>query len=510
MLSFDSSILICRDDRSPDDRSRDLRGYLVDHTNRASSQSSIRTGPLIPSTVMSWTASQWRSWELTVFGRSLLLIFGELMANAVCWILAGILFGRKQETREILSLCLLAWTLGLRHGLDADHISAIDNATRGLINLGQLPVTCGLFFSLGHSTIVIVVNIAIAISTDVYNKIEGVGQVGGIIGASVSATFLFVIGLANSIILFKIIRERRRRARQQLGEGEVHQQQFNDNFFMMRILGPVTRFVDRPWKMYPVGVLFGFGFDTASSIALLAVTAIAKRDSNGRSRISHGNIIILPLLFTAGMTLVDSIDSILMLYSYAGVTEKGLSPLRRLRPGEPERDSKPPTPQAGSTESVASRHSPSPIQRVVVTTEEDNASPTKAKQDVKNPELRDVDEEEGIEDDARKASRLKQNTMSKLSIILTLLSILVAFSISLITIMGLISENCRKCREAAEAEDGGGLAGRWWRGWAKANDQSGWIGAAIVGTFLLVVVGYYGGLWIRGKLRPRRETNVDA
>ncbi|KAG8924449.1 hypothetical protein FRC01_011494 [Tulasnella sp. 417] len=257
---------------------------------------------------------------------------------------------------------------------------------------------------------------------------EGVGQVGGIIGASVSATFLFIIGLANSIILYKIIRERRRRAQQQLGEGEDYQQQINDKFFMMRILGPVTRFVDRPWKMYPVGVLFGFGFDTASSIALLAVTAIAKRDSDGHSRISHGDIIILPLLFTAGMTLVDSIDSILMLYSYAGVTEKGFSPFRRLRAGG--RDNKPPTPQAGSTDSITSRHSPSSIQRVVEVIEEEGTTPTNAKQDVKDPSLRDVDDQEDIEDDVRKASRLKQNTMSKLSIILTLLSILVAFRLA--------------------------------------------------------------------------------
>ncbi|KAG9046323.1 hypothetical protein FS837_004637 [Tulasnella sp. UAMH 9824] len=396
-----------------------------------------------------------------------------------------------------------------------DDFIAIDNATRGLINLGQLPVTCGLFFSLGHSTIVIVVNIAIAISTDVYNKIEGIGEVGGIIGASVSATFLFIIGLANSIILFRIIRERRRRARQQLSEDDDDQRHINDKFFMMRLLGPVTRFVDRPWKMYPVGVLFGFGsslrrFDTASSIALLAVTAIAKRDSDGRPRIANGDIIILPLLFTAGMTFVDSADSILMLYSYAGVTESGFSLFRHVHSIERERDSKPSTPQAGSTESLAPGQSPSPIQQTAVVAEGDDAGSTKAKQDVKDSDLRDVDEEDDRKEAARKAARLKNNTMSKLSIILTLLSILVAFSISLITIMGLIGENCRKCREAAEAEDGGGLAGSWWRGWAKANDQSGWIGATIVGSFLLVVLGYYGGLWIRRKLRPSAGTDADA
>ncbi|KAG8988877.1 hypothetical protein FRB90_002508 [Tulasnella sp. 427] len=321
-----------------------------------------------------------------------------------------------------------------------------------------------------QNTIVIVVNVAIAISTDVYNKIDGVGQVGGIIGASVSASFLFIIGLANSIILYQIIRERRRRAQNQAGEGDDYHRQLNEKFFMMRILGPVTRFVDRPWKMYPVGILFGFGFDTASSIALLAVTAIAKRDSNGHSRISHGDVIILPLLFTAGMTLVDSLDSILMLYSYAGVTERGLSPFRRVHPSEHrDRGSKPPSPRTGSAESIPSRHSPSSIQQAVITQEGDDDASVKAKQDIKDADLEDAEEDER-EEDIRKAARLKENTMSKLSIILTLLSILVAFSISLITIMGLIGDNCRKCREAAEADDGGGLAGRWWRGWAKASE----------------------------------------
>ncbi|KAH9997971.1 high-affinity nickel-transport protein-domain-containing protein, partial [Russula vinacea] len=147
--------------------------------------------------------------RLTLFGRSVVLIGCELLVNAACWTVAGILFGGRKDTQQVLGLALLAWTIGLRHALDADHISAIDNATRGLISLGQLPVTCGLFFSLGHSTIVIAVNVAIAISTDVADKIDGVGQVGGVVGSSVSACFLFIVGLANSIILHRVLRKRR-------------------------------------------------------------------------------------------------------------------------------------------------------------------------------------------------------------------------------------------------------------------------------------------------------------
>jgi len=103
------------------------------------------------------------------------------------------------------------------------------------------------------------------------------------------------------------------------------------------------------------------------------------------------------------------------------------------------------------------------------------------------------------------ASRVKQNAMSGLSIILTVISIMVAFSISLITIMGLIGENCAQCREAADAEDGGGLAGRWWRGWAKANDNSGYIGAAIVGGFVVAVIGWYTIKWLSSKRRVQAE-----
>ncbi|KAJ7600685.1 NicO-domain-containing protein [Mycena floridula] len=380
--------------------------------------------------------------KLTLLGRSLLLVGGEISANILCWVLAAILFGHNHETRSILGLALLSWTLGLRHALDADHISAIDNATRALIAEGQMAVTCGLFFSLGHSTIVIVVNVAIAISTEVYNKIGGVGSAGAIVGPAVSGTFLFVVGLANSVILWRIIKQRR--------QPDAEPRPHHNHMLMMRILGPLLTFVNKPWKMYPVGVLFGFGFDTAASIALLSISALAKRRSDG-SPIPSRDIVVLPLLFTAGMTLIDSMDSILMLYSYLGFPARDLALF--------EKDSS------------------------------------------RNPEM--VEQRTAQET----LIRGKANLMSGLSIVLTLLSILVAFSyvsvtimtestdfssISLITIMGLIGENCKSCRKAADAEDGGGLSGSWWRAWSKANDNSGYIGAAIVGCFAIVVTTWYG------------------
>ncbi|KDQ25603.1 hypothetical protein PLEOSDRAFT_1011620, partial [Pleurotus ostreatus PC15] len=397
-----------------------------------------------------------------------------LSVNALLWAVAGILFGKDKNTQPILSLALLAW-------VTCSH-SAIDNATRGLISMGQLPVTCGLFFSLGHSTIVIVVIVAIAISTDIYNKLDGVGTVGGIVaGAAVSGTFLFIVGLANSIILWRVVQYRRLEhqmaqgllspddAREALDDNPKHSQTF-----VLRLLGPVI-FVDRPWKMYPVGLLFGLGFDTASSIALLAVSAIAKNGADGKP-IPHAYIVILPLLFTAGMTLIDSADSILMLYSYSGFPERSwhlfektsLLPTSRLGPEEAvDRPS-------GDAADVEASAVPQ-LQRInnELSGEYDTMNKNSVKGAVTSADGSQApavspSSQKVLSEDTR-VIIVKRNMMSGLSIVLTLMSILVAFSISLITIMGLIGENCASCREAAEAEDGGGLAGRWWRGWANVS-----------------------------------------
>ncbi|KAF8755321.1 High-affinity nickel-transport protein [Rhizoctonia solani] len=377
-----------------------------------------------------------------------------------------------------------------------------DNATRGLIQLGQLSVTAGLYFSLGHSTIVVVVIVAIAISTDVYDRIGGVSDVGGIIGAAVSASFLFIVALVNSIILARILKQRKRR----LNGEDVGPE--NSHSLALRILGPVTKFVNRSWKMYPVGVLFGLGFDTASSIALLAVTALAQRGADG-AEMPRSHIVILPLLFTAGMTLVDSADSVLMLYSYADFPEKGFALFENQETSVSEHSS-------------ISSHSSTEAQPGPSTGVGTSTLPPSPKQSItSHPVLPDLERnssadrrlQEGLGDDEYKITLTEQktldqaakNTMSGLSIILTLLSILVAFSISLITIMGLIGENCDSCREAAEDPNGGGLAGSWWRGWARANDMSGFIGAAVVGCFVVIVAGWYGGRWFL-----RRQANRPA
>ncbi|WVQ70236.1 uncharacterized protein L199_008462 [Kwoniella botswanensis] len=470
--------------------------------------------------------------KLTLLGRSILLVSGELLANAICWIAAGICF---RDADGLLGLALLAWTIGLRHGLDADHISAIDNATRQLVSLGQLPITCGLFFSLGHSTIVIVVNIAIAISVDIYDKLDKVGSVGGIIGASVSSSFLFLIACINIYFLIGAIRQRRKiKRRQEAGlpieDEDADPTKVYGGGCMVRIIRPVLRAVDRSWKMYPVGVLFGFGFDTASSIALLAISAVAQRGPNGKE-INHGKIVILP--FTAGMSLVDSLDSILMLYAYATPstdTPEGKLALLQAYEGDSKtslslvEENVVPVLSSEVDSNTRREQGSEMIGRSEIEVleredqqEEQNQPKLAPYQDTSNPfNAPEMGENsEMINGNERETSnrkdrllRVKTQTMSNLSIILTLLSILVALSISLITMMGLIGENCQKCTDAAEDPDGGGLAGSWWRAWFRANDQSGYIGAAIVGCFAAILLGYYGVRFGMKKHKARKGSVV--
>ncbi|KAH0586225.1 hypothetical protein H2248_007479 [Termitomyces sp. 'cryptogamus'] len=320
-----------------------------------------------------------------------------------------------------------------------------------------------------------------------------VGEVGGIVGAAVSGSFLFIVGLANTIILWRILKQRRRETlrNKRIARGEIlpdlEYKPHHNHMLMMRILGPLMTFVNRPWKMYPVGLLFGFGFDTASSIALLAISAVAKRGSDGRV-IPSSNIIILPLLFTAGMTLVDSADSILMLYSYIGFPKRGWVFIEKKSTIQEDEDISPKIQdKAADSEALAE------VPRIHSAKVEETEVP------MSMTSIAPVCTYSVPRSGDGKISRdreVKMNVMSGLSIILTIMSILVAFSISLITIMGLIGEQCNRCSRAAEAEDGGGLEGSWWRAWARANDNSGYIGVGIVGSFLVIVAGWYGMQWV--------------
>ena len=219
-----------------------------------------------------------------------------------------------------IGVSVLAYTLGLRHAFDADHISAIDNTTRKNMNERRgtdqpRPLGFGYFFSLGHSTIVVVIGVGIIIAektvfTAVSHNNSGLEQFGGVFGTIVSATFLFLIGALNLIVLAGIVKVFRSMHRGEYDEAALERQLDNRGFFY-RFFGRWMKAIDKEWKMYPVGVLFGMGFDTASEVALLATTALyASR------HVPWYAIICLPILFMAGMTLMDTTDGLFMNLAY--------------------------------------------------------------------------------------------------------------------------------------------------------------------------------------------------
>ena len=214
-----------------------------------------------------------------------------------------------------IGVSVLAYTLGLRHAFDADHISAIDNTTRKLMNEGKKPVSVGYFFSLGHSTIVIAIGAGIVIAEKavygaVSNNSSGLEQFGGIFGTIVSASFLYLIAFLNVVILAGIFAVFRRMRRGEFDEAEL-ERQLENRGLMFRIFGRWMRSITKEWQMYPVGVVFGLGFDTATEVALLATTALLATRS-----LPWYSIMCLPILFMAGMTLMDTLDGVFMNVAY--------------------------------------------------------------------------------------------------------------------------------------------------------------------------------------------------
>lgn len=208
-------------------------------------------------------------------------------------------------------LGMLAYSFGLRHAFDADHISAIDNTVRKLMTSRQNPHGVGLFFSLGHSTVVFVMVLAIGLTANTYVfEDETLREVGSIIGTSVSGFFLIVIGIVNVTMLVRSIREARQ-ARGGSALGESGASSAMPAGVLTVLLKPLYRLVRKSWHLYPLGFLFGLGFDTATEIGLLALSAGAVSQSA-----SLIGILALPVLFAAGMTLLDTIDGIMMSRAY--------------------------------------------------------------------------------------------------------------------------------------------------------------------------------------------------
>ena len=241
-------------------------------------------------------------------------------ANVLAWAWALIAF---RDHPLLLGTALLAYSFGLRHAVDADHIAAIDNVTRKLMQGGQRPVTIGLFFSLGHSTVVVLASVAIAATTAaLQTRFESFREVGGVIGTSVSALFLLAVALANIAILISVYRAFRTvRRGGRFVESDVDMLLSQRGLFG-RLLRPCFRLVAKSWHMYPLGFLFGLGFDTATEIGLLGISA-----TQASQGLPLWSIMVFPALFTAGMALVDTADAVLMLGAYGWAFVK---PIRKL------------------------------------------------------------------------------------------------------------------------------------------------------------------------------------
>ncbi len=221
----------------------------------------------------------------------------------------------------------LAYSFGLRHAFDADHISAVDDSTRLMLAMRKKPLAVGLFFSLGHSTIVLAMSVFVAFAARQAVKFQhSYAQTGGVIGASVSAFFLYLVGILNLFILVGIWRVWRQAKSGQFSHEHLTQL-LNERGLLKRVFrGLFKNGFNRSWQLYPVGVLFGLGFDTATEVALLGISATAAVGTVGGS-LPPLAIIALPLIFAAGMSLMDSLDGIFMTKAYSWAFT---SPLRKI------------------------------------------------------------------------------------------------------------------------------------------------------------------------------------
>jgi high-affinity nickel-transport protein len=246
-----------------------------------------------------------------------LLLFGFNL-GAWCWA-----FVAFHGYPVLLGTAFLAYGFGLRHAVDADHIAAIDNVTRKLMQQGKRPVAVGLMFSLGHSTIVILGSLAMAATAlAMQQRIEAVRQIGGLVGTLVSAIFLFAIAIVNLIVLFSVCGSFARVRRGEPYVDEDFDLLIGSRGFLSRLFRPMFNMIQSSWHMYPLGVLFGLGFDTATEIGVLGISA-----SEAAKGLSLWSILVFPALFAAGMSLVDSTDNVLMLGAYGWAFVK---PIRKL------------------------------------------------------------------------------------------------------------------------------------------------------------------------------------
>lgn len=250
--------------------------------------------------------------------RAALLVAALLAANLLAWIWAWQLFA---QSPALMAASLLAWCYGLRHAVDADHIAAIDNVTRKMMQQGKRPFGIGAWFSLGHSSIVVLASLAIAVTAAAFqDKMAWFHETGGVIGTAVSAVFLLAMALVNLVILRSVWR-----SFQALKQGKPVSENLDfaaQGGMMSWLFGRTFRLIGKSWHMYLVGFLFGLGFDTATEIGVLGISAASA---------SHGmsiwSIMVFPALFASGMALIDTLDNVLMVGAYGWAFNK---PQRKL------------------------------------------------------------------------------------------------------------------------------------------------------------------------------------
>jgi high-affinity nickel-transport protein len=227
--------------------------------------------------------------------------------------IAGISFlliGAKNHPL-LLGMAFLSYTLGLRHAFDADHIAAIDNTVRKLVQQKKNPIGVGFFFSLGHSSVVFIMAVVLAFSVHWAQKeLPQWQEMGSVVGTMVSGFFLVFIGILNAVILVDLQKVFLKMRKDTYNEEEVEELLLNRGF-VARFAGPLFRFINKSWHVYPLGFLFGLGFDTASEVALLAISAGAAKNA-----LPLIGILSLPILFAAGMSLMDTADGVFMTNAY--------------------------------------------------------------------------------------------------------------------------------------------------------------------------------------------------
>jgi nickel/cobalt transporter (NiCoT) family protein len=367
---------------------------------------------------------------------AILIIALLVIINLVLWAICGLILAFNSNT-HLLGTAALAYSLGLRHALDADHITAIDLMTRRLIATGQRPVTVGTFFSLGHSTIVIITSIVVAATAaGVSKRFDGFSNVGGIVGTSVSAAFLLILGILNAYILYRLIVQIRKVIDLQPDQAAAEAWKIEGGGFLFRVLKRMFKLIDRPWKMYPLGVLFGLGFDTSSEIALLGISSI-----QGAQGTSIWLILIFPVLFTAGMCLIDTTDGALMMSLY--VAPMGMTGDKKAVSQEPQAE---PEQEHTLMQLDSSTNIDAPITHAH---EEDAMNSSQLRTQVKDP-----------------------LTFLYYSIVLTTLTVICAIIIGIIQLLSLILNTAHP-------------TGPFWRGVEAAGNNYEIIGGAICGSFIV-------------------------